>query len=509
MKNSIGYLKRALRTWSSRTKEVYVNQRNRNLKVSYCLTLALLSLLPLSGAAWGQSATITASNFGMQCGPGTSTNCPGYVLPDRTAQPGLLRLLSANVYWAQLEPPSFSGCSDIQQVAGVDTYCWDNLDKWLDEIAATSYIKAVDYVFEDTPCQLVNSSLCGTGNSSDPNGLDVPPGDLDDTGNPNTSTGSPSFDAFVYNLTQHCSPNGNCVASIIKYYEMWNEPNGSYWYDGGSGGSEVQLEEMVFPARSYIWANVASATVMTPGWAGENPQSSTWIQDWFNAENSYVTNVGGTISNAVAFHDYLSNAQTGDPAPESNYYCYIEASTSSSASTCKNPGKPSLLYLMANTTGWSNVPWLDTETNFEASPFTCTLSDTADCDGQIVRWQLLQDAAGAHSVDWFWWNTTIGGNTTYEPTYYYMMKNMVNGDFTSTCSNTTGTIWTCPFTDKNGNADLWVWTTNETAQSYSNASYSDYWSVAGTAEGTCSTIPESFTVSVEPVLLTTSCSEQP
>ena len=452
-------------------------------------TLAVLSLLPLSGAAWGQSATITASNFGMQCGNGTSTNCPNYTLPEVQAKPGLLRLISANVYWAQLEPPSFSGCVDVQQVAGVDTYCWDTLDSWLDAIAGNSYIQAVDYVFLGIPCQLSDPSECGTGGSSDPNGLNYPP--PNDLG----SSGSASFNNFVTQLTQHCSKAGNCVANIIKYYEMWNEPNGQYWYDGGAGGSEVQLEDMVFPARNIIWSNVPNAIVMTPGWAGSNPQTSTWIQDWLDAESA-----NGTHSNAVAFHNYLNNA----PTPEQNYVCYIAASTSSAPSTCDNPGKPSLLYMMANTPGWSTTPWLDTETNFAPSTFACSLSDTADCTGQIVRWQLLQDASGAASVDWFYWNTTIGGNSNYEPAYYYMMQHLEGGQFTSTCSNTTGTIWNCPFTDTNGNTDLWVWATNETAQSYST-SYSDYWTVAGSGAGTCTTIPANFTVTVEPYLLTNSC----
>ena len=483
-----------------------MNQRNKTLQVSYCLTLALLPLLLLSGAAWGQSGTITSTNFGMQCGNGTSTNCPGFALPtNRLGQPGLLRLISANVYWADLEPPqlpttyfSWSGCTDIQQVNGVDTYCWENLDKWLDAVAATPYIQAVDYVFLGIPCQLSNPSECGTGGSSDPNGLNYPP--PNDLG----SSGSASFNNFVTQLTKHCSPKGNCVANIIKYYEMWNEPNGTYWYDGGSGGSELQLEEMVFPARNIIWQNVQNAVVMTPGWAGENPQSATWIQTWLDAENSYVTANGGTLSNAVAFHDYLNNAATAVGAPEENYTCYIDAATSSAASTCDNPNKPSLLYLTANTPGWASTPWLLTETNFTTSTFACSLSDVADCTGQIVRWQLLADAAGARSLDWFYWNQTIGANTSYDPAYYYMMQSLEGGQFTSTCSNTTGTIWTCPFTDAAGNSDLWVWTTNETAQSYST-SYSDYWTVAGSGQGTCTAIPNNFTVTVEPYLLTNSC----
>lgn len=453
-------------------------------------------LLLVTGAAWGQSGTISSTNFGMQCGIGVSTNCPNYTLPTRQAKPGFFRLWDSATYWAVLQPQStkFTGCSDIQQVSGVNTYCWDHLDSWLDAIAGDSSITAVDYDFGGTPCQIVTVSglSCGDGPPSDPDGLPAPPNDL-------TSSGSPSFNNFVSNLTTHCSPNGNCVATIIKYYEMWNEPNGQFW---AANGTESQLEEMIFPARSTIWSNVTGAGVMTPGFAvGPSNNYSTWVQNWLNAENS-----NGTRSNALAFHVYLANQK-----PETQYLCYILATTSSAASTCNNATLPSFLYIKDNTTGWGSKPWLNTETNFNGSNFTCT-STTADCTGQVVRWQLLQDSSGASSVDWYYWNTTIGGNTNYEPAYYYMMQYLEGGKFTSTCSNATGTIWTCPFTDTNSNADLWVWTTNTTAQSYSPPSgYINYWIVAGSSAGTCAAIPgTSFTVTVEPYLLVkTSCSVQP
>jgi hypothetical protein len=472
---------------------------NARRAIRNLLSISLLSIAGLlcSVSARGQSGTITATNFGMQCGTGVSTNCPGYVLPNHNAKPGTFRLWDSGTYWAVLQPRSFSGCSDIQQVSGVNTYCWDHLDSWLNALASTSYVKAVIFTFGGTPCQLVNVSDCGTGPPADPNGLAAPPTDL-------TSSGSPSFNAFVTNLVGHCSPppNGtNCVATIIKNYEMWNEPNGQFWYASGAGGTEAQLEEMVFPARGIIWTNVTGAVVMTPGFAASNSDYATWFQAWLNDE---VTN--GTLSNAVAFHVYLAN-QT----PETQYGCYILSTTSSAASGCNNSGDPSLLYMKDNTTGWASKPWLNTETNFNGSNFTCQFTG-ADCVGQVVRWQLLQDAAGASSVDWYYWNTTIGGVSADETAYYYTMQYLAGGKFTSTCSNASGSIWTCPFTDTNSNVDLWAWTTNTTAQSYSPPSgYINYWIVAGTNAGTCAAIPgTSFTVTVQPYLLVkTSCSVEP
>jgi hypothetical protein len=478
-------------------------------------SLLSILLISLTGLLWSLSAqaqtppTITSTNFGMQCGTGKSTNCPNYTLPTTQAQPGLFRLWDSSTYWAILQPVStkFSSCTDIQKVSGTDTYCWDNLDSWLDAIAASTTIKAVIYTFGGVPCQLVDevgSTLggnCGDGPADDPNGLAYPPNDL-------TSSGSPNFDNFVNNLAQHCSPNENCVGScpsgetcsttnLIKYYEMWNEPNGQFW---NPGGTEAQLEEMVFPARSYIWTNITGATVMTPGFAFSNSDYETWFQDWLNAENT-----NGTLSNVVAFHVYMANH-----SPEAQYLCYIAASTSSAASTCDNSGQESFLYMKDNTTGWATKPWYNTETNFNGSNFTCPLTGTGatdDCAGEIIRWQLLQDSSAASSVAWYYWNTTIGGDTTNEPAYYYMMQYLEGGEFssTSTCSNPSGTIVTCSFTDANGNSDQWVWTTSTTAQSYAATGYSNYWIVEGSSAGTCAAIPSSgFTVTYDPYLLVNS-----
>jgi hypothetical protein len=516
-----------------------MTQWSKTRQVFNCVCLMLLSLLLLAGAAWGQSTTIYATNFGMQCGTGVMSNCPGYTLPTGPAQPGAFRLWDSGTYWAVLQPPAadFGNCLDIQQVAGVDTYCWDNLDSWLNAIAGSTTIKAVIYTFGGVPCELVNEGNgmgadCNTGPGDDKNGLAYPPNDLNAGG----VTGSASFNSFVNNLTQHCSPSPglNCVGkctltscaktNLIQYYEMWNEPNGQFW---NPGGNETQLENMVFPAVSYIRANVTNPVVLTPGFAGANTDYPTWFENWLNAETAAGTTYG-TLSNDVAFHVYFPNV-----TPETQYSCYIAAATSSS--TCSsNSGLASFLYIKDTlVTGWASKPWINTETNY-SSAFVCPTEDTdtnqattaADCAGQVVRWQLLLDASGATSVDWYFWNTTIGNpptmttNPYYDggldadnPTaYYWMMQYLEGGKFSQTCNNTSTTntsIWTCKFTDTNGNGDLWVWTTNTTPQAYTPPTgANDYWIVSATT-ATCTTIPSGFTVTVEPYLLVKSCAQQP
>jgi hypothetical protein len=468
-------------------------------------------LLLMGAAAEGQSRTIYSPNFGMQCGLGMMTNCQNFVLPNWQAHPGTFRLWDSGTYWGVLQPEStnFVNCHDIQKVSGANMYCWDNLDGWLDAIANDPNISIKDVIFDfgGVPCQIAVSCIPGP---NDPNGSSDRPTDLVN------ASGSPSFNNFVTNLVTHCSLNGNCVGqcpvgdtcvktNIIQYYEMWNEPNLKAYWAVDASTDETHLEWMVLAARSIIWSNIPNAFVMTPSFSFYNTNYSTWVQNWLNAENT-----NGTRSNALAFHVYLA-----DLSPETQYTCYINSTTSSAASpTCvNNTGLPSFLYIKNNTTGWSTIPWLNTETNWDGSSYACPIFTTepADCTGQIVRWQLLQEGMGASSVDWYYWNTTIGHNSTYEPAYYQMMQYLQAGKFTQYCSvsPSNSTIWTCPFTDANANTDLWVWTSNETAQSYSpptGAGYINYWDLAGT----CHAIPGSFTVIVEPYLLVkTSCSIEP
>src|SRR5207302_10595171 len=137
-----------------------------------------------------------------------------------------------------------------------------------------------------------------------------------------------------------------------------------------------------------------------------NNNYSSWVQNWLSAENT-----NGVRSKALAFHVY-----TADVTPvENQFTCYISPTTSSApSSTCtRNAGLPSFLYIKNNTTGWSTIPWLNTETNWNGMNYDCPGDPSADCNGQIVRWQLLQDSVGAFSVDWYKWNQSIGNNSTF------------------------------------------------------------------------------------------------
>jgi len=440
--------------------------------------VVIVSVLSLIGCGGGSSASpattpapsvptagIQASSFGMQCGNGDTQDCEGsgatpIAWPTTQAQPGLLRLHDAGTYWSLLNPSK-------------GTYTWTTLDEWLDLIAQHEPV-SVSQVFTWTPCWDSTAGTCGI-DATAPTGTNGPPNDL-------TASGSPTFNAFITAFVQHCSPKGNCVANLIKYYEMWNEWDLQFHWTG----TMTQVYQMVAPAAKIIKANVPDAVIMTPSATPASDTYQTDFQNWLNLENT-----SGRISDWVSWHVYLTATNSTTNMPEVQWAQYAQ----------------NFLSIQKSTAGWSTTPWADTETNFDGNDldYACPLTEYTvnDCTGQIVRWQLLHASNGSMSLDWYKWNQTIGSVPQYEAAYYYMMQYLVGGTFSGPCSFTTNSgiqTWTCNFTKANGTKALFVWTPNEAGTAYTVPSgYTDYRDFAGNT--TSVTGGQQVTIGVIPFML--------
>jgi hypothetical protein len=429
------------------------------------------------------AGAIAPSNFGMQCGIGDTSDCGNaaaslVVWPTTQAQPGTLRLHDTGTQWANIEG------------GGAGVYQWNNLDAWLDAIAAHQPLDVIE-VFTWVPCWDIPSGAVCSSPPTSPVGTNVPPADL-------TSSGSPSFNAFVTAFVQHCSPNNNCVKDNIKYYEMWNEWDLQYHWTG----TMAQVYQMVAPAAGIIKSNITGAFILTPS---STPDSDTGIgyqadlQNWLNYETSH-----GVISDWIAWHSYLT-------APQNNQTQIVTPETQWGAVNVN------FLSIQASTPGWTTTPWADTETNYNGSPppglnYTCPSSSSPnppvtfsadDCAGMIARWQLLHASNGAVSVDWYKWNETIGGNPQYETVYYNLMQDLVGGTFNGPChflGANGATTWTCSFTEENSTQALWVWTPNEAGTTYNvPAGYVDYLDLQGNTNPV--TAGQTIQITVQPFLL--------
>jgi hypothetical protein len=422
-----------------------------------------------------QAGTITISNFGFQCGTG-ATNCPDQssskipTWPASVAQPGLLRLWDSQVSWSYLMT-GYSG--------GVGTYDWAQLDGYLDDIAAHQPL-SVNYVFGCVPSFATSGPSGTTPGSCGTDGSATPPDDLG-TG---SGSSSPTFNQFVTDLLNHCSHAGNCVKTLITGYELWNEANVSSGPGVRWTGTQLQLYQMVKPAVTTIKANNPSAKIFTPSITGGG---ALWMAGWVSTEVSK-----GIISDVYNIHQYLNNN-----LPEN-------VLTATSLELAPNTGTP----------GWTPLPWVMGETGYDDIhlPYNCNAGNTGtpystdDCIGQMVRWNLLLFSNGASGLYWYYWNTYIGSQSTsqapYAEAYSYMMQYLVGGKFTisSPCALISGTTWTCPFTEANGTAALWVWSTDESGATFTvPTGYVDYLDLTGAK--TAANPGGSISISTLPIML--------
>lgn len=430
------------------------------------------------------AGSIATDYFGMQCGVGfipNANNCPNQpgtdtpTWPGSVAQPGLLRLWDSQVAWSWL-------MTGYNGVAG--TYSWAQLDGYLDDIAAHPPI-TVNYVFGCVPT-FASGGPPGPPGSCGSAGGATPPSDL-------TASGSPTFTQFVTDLVQHCSTANNCVGNcppahagctpnLITGFELWNEANVSMGPAPRWIGSQTQLYQMVAPAVAIIKANVSNAKIFTPSTTGGG---ASWMTGWLAAE------IGGgptPISDVYNIHRYLNNNLPESVAP-----------------TVSGDLAPNNL-----TTGWTALPWVMGETGYDDIhlPYNCnagitvTPYSTDDCVGQMVRWNLLLFSNGGSGLYWYYWNTYIGSDPQYATAYKYMMQYLVGGKFNTSnpCALSSGTTWTCPFTEASAKAALWVWTTDEAGANFTVPSgFTDYRDLTGTT--TTVSAGQSIAISVEPIML--------
>lgn len=421
--------------------------------------------------------SVQASAFGAQC---ALANCTGGAFPS-SPWPCTFRMWQSHTDWSTTEGVS-SG-----------TYDWSGLDEWLNSIANETgcttpvAIETFGWTPEWACCYGgISESDAGCGKAASfPNGCSAPPEDL-------TSTGSPNFNSWVTKFVQHCSSThpSQCVYNLVKVYELYNEWDGGYfWTNCGSTMAVCGelLYQMVAPAAKIIRANVAGAVILTPS---STPASSTYESDfsgWLSYENG-----SGRISDYPNYHLYLSN-----PAPPP----YNNTPETQWANYGSN-----FLSKQAGSPGWLATGFVIDETNFIGNnptySFACDSGtyDSADCTGQIARWQVINASEGNVSLDWFAWSTTFEGNTSYLNAYTYLQNYLVGGAFSAAASNVSGSVWTAPFTESGGTQAEWAWTTDESGVSISTPTgYVDYRNLSGNTVGP--PLPSHITLTTEPIML--------
>jgi hypothetical protein len=436
--------------------------------------------------------TILSSHFGMQCGPGVSTNCPlvsGVVTwPTSIAVPDVFRIHDAGQGWSSIEPTcaTFSG-----SLCTSPNFNWATFNAEVDAVANHGVLGMVQML--SPPCW--TQASCNIADPVYPNGGTAAPTDLG-TG---PMGSSPNFNAFISTWVAHVTPNGNAISNNIKVFQLWNEWDlCQHWT-----GTAAQLYALLAYPVQILRASIPGIAITIPSeqYEGTNCQSGNYATDlstWLNLENT-----NGRISDYIDWHGYLTLTSSTTNIPETQWATY----------------QVNYLSAQAAIAGWNIAPFFNSETNFvAANGYVCPSAQytQVDCDGQVVRWQILHDSNGATGLDWYYWNTTIGqtpGSTSngyygFSVPYYYAQLYLGGGYFTAPAALLSGTTWTAPFVESNATVALWAWTTSEAGATYTvPAGFTRYRALDGTF--TIVTPGQNITVTTSPIMLEQSVGVSP
>ena len=341
---------------------------------------------------------------------------------------GTLRLWDSGVDW-----------HEINTSQGV--YNWTNFDKWL--TLAQQHNVEVVYTFGRVP-------NWANGNQ----GTTIPPSNMQ------------YWDDFVRAVVTRS-------AGRVKYWEIWNEPNDTHFYNG----SVSTLITMAQHAYQIIKSVDPNAIILTPSptWTATAPYQ--WMTTW-------LQNGGGTYADIIAFHGYVNSS------PEN-----IDSLAQKMRDTM-------------NANGQSGKQLWDTEASWSGSD-SCSTS-ICDQDQQaafLVRHYMLHLSRGVDRYLWYAWEDNWGTlwdstNGVHKPgiAYKNVYNWLVGATLSQACSASNGT-WTCGITRPNGYQGLVVWNPSASVSYTAPSQYKQYRDIYGATV----TMPTNgiITVNYKPVLLET------
>jgi hypothetical protein len=246
----------------------------------------------------------------------------------------------------------------------------------------------------------------------------------------------------------------------------------------------AQLYQLWAPIVAIIKANVTGAKILTPpiSQAGGAASYQAWFNSWQAQE---IAN--GALSDFFAHHKYLNGADPETQISQFQNQLCLNNHTQFPVVGCTQP------------VGWTTLPAWVTETSYNSTNETCTAS-IADCAGIPARLHLLLQSNGIAAVNWYQWNTGIGGVATNSLDFYWMEQYLTGGTLNSACTSSgSPVIYQCAFTEADTTTSLWVWTTSTTASFTVPGNYTDFRDLHG---GRTYVQPsQSISVTQEPILL--------
>jgi hypothetical protein len=414
----------------------------------FCLALALT--LPCT-------AQVQETFFGIHAGP----NDFPLTVPAKS-----LRLWDTGTNWFQVCPDAdYSHCD------------WQRLDKFLANAKKGGLVDAM-YTFGKTPDWI--STQPDNNCWGKFKGVCFPPKDV----TPDGGGSDAAFKGFVQAIVNHNQQLNPNSYLRIKYWGMWNEPNGGQFWRG----TVQQMVRMTKDAREIIKAADPNALILSPEASSTSRHNNInhaadWLDQYFQAG-------GGQYVDVVAFHTYPNNA--ADHPVVEDLIKMVGAVKTMAGRHSELSGKP----LWVTEGSWQE----GNETNWK---------NDDDFRAFVARYHILLASQGIQRVYWYrydgeaqgccgaLWNAQQGelpAASAYKEMYKWLLGRTV-----SPCS-AQGHVWSCDLAGQGFKGRIeWNDEFEKTANN-SAAGFTKYRDLSGTATSVQS---DQLTIGNKPILLET------
>ncbi len=381
--------------------------------------------------------------------------------------------------------PSTFAWGWIEQSKGV--YTWDGFDAQVEDARAHGLVDS-----NNTVNLVVTFGSTPGWAAADPSSCDVTNGVMLCTSPP---AHIQDWIDFVTAVVNHY--NG-VTQPHIKYYELWNEANGSnYWT--GTVADMLSLAQHAYPIiHSDPYSLLLTPSVTGPLGFGVSTGTSTWLTQYLDAG-------GSNYADVATFHGYVARTGvTPYPMPEqdSTSGCIPFLNCYGSVITRTNAFRA--LY---DAHGLAGKPILVTEGSWGNNNVTDPDTQTA----WLARWYVLQASLASQdnvqSVHWFAWGGGTWGNietVSKTPTpaglaYSQVYQWLVGASFGTPCSSDSNATWTCGLTRTGGYQAQAVWNTGGAATYNPPSQFTRYRDL----QGNVSPVSGPVSIGIKPILLET------
>ncbi len=278
--------------------------------------------------------------------------------------------------------------------------------------------------------------------------------------------------AFMRTMCTGTAPNKTC--GPIKYFEMWNEPNG----DGFWSGTYAQLARMSADAATIIKNNCASCVVLTANVScggdgshanGDSGQCEVWMDNYLAAWQKL-----GHMPDGGAWHAYPSHTNVHpSPFPETNVSSWdICTGKDDPKCTCKAGFVPNkecrhsivdqvdVMRSVFARHGLAGKPIYATEGGWN---YDTDLTDPDLQAAYVSRWLVTLAGSGVAAAYWYaqdntTWGTLVdsSGNLNQSGRAYNRVHDWLTGGRIGTCA-ASGTLWSCPVLRADGTPARMMW----------------------------------------------------